>query len=76
MSDLPVSIHVDMVDVLFGFDGLPSRFAKHTSELSGGLLPLGSRQSLGANNELAVGGDGNDQLSHVAPLSFKSGLES
>ena len=45
MADLVVRLDMDVMDVLFGFDDLTSRFAKHAAEFGGSLLPLAAGES-------------------------------
>jgi hypothetical protein len=50
--------------VLLGFHGLPCGLAEHGPQLRGRLLPLGAAESFRANDELALGSNGDDQLGH------------
>jgi hypothetical protein len=59
-TDLVVRLDMDVMDVLFGFDDLASRFAKHAAELGGRLLPLSTGQSFATDDEFAVAGHGDD----------------
>ena len=54
------------MDVLLGLDSLPGRLAEYGPQFSGRLLPLGTAESFRANDELAFGRDGDDQLGHGA----------
>src|SRR5207302_8579083 len=58
-ADLGMRLDMDVMDVLFGFDDLASRFAKHAAEFGGRLLPLSPGESLGADDEFAVAGHGD-----------------
>jgi hypothetical protein len=64
-----VTDDVDRVDVLFGLHRLARWFAEHGAQLVSGLLPLGSGQTIRANNEFAIRCDGNDQFGHCKPTS-------
>jgi hypothetical protein len=53
-----------MMDVLLGLERLSRRLAEHGTQLCRRLFPLGATQAFGAHDELALGRDDDDQLSH------------
>ena len=59
-------LHVDVhiMEVLFRFDGLTRWFSENSSKFDCGRLPLSAGESLGANDQLPLRRDGNDQFSH------------
>jgi hypothetical protein len=59
-----VTEDVDRVDMLLGLHRLPRWLAEDSAQLRRGLLPLGSSKTLGSNDELTVGRDGDDQFGH------------
>src|SRR3954468_21327306 len=66
---LSTTLNVDVVHVLLVLESLASWLTEQAAELRRGLVPLRSRQSLGADGQFAVCGDGNDELSHTSDLS-------
>ena len=67
-----MSLDVDVMDVLLGFDRLAARFTEGGAQLGRGLLPLGAGQAFGADEELAFWRDGDDQLSHTSSLQKRT----
>ena len=64
VADVSMVLDMDVVNVLFGFNCLAGGLAEYRAQLGGCLLPLRAAQPLGTNDELAFGGDGDDQLGH------------
>src|SRR6266540_4102645 len=66
---LSTTLNVDVVHVLLVLESLASWLTEQTAELGCGLIPLRSCQSLGADGQFAVCGDGEDELSHTSDVS-------
>src|SRR2546423_7542492 len=66
---LSPTLNVDVVHVLLVLESLASWLTEQTAELCRGLVPLRSRQPLGADSKFAVSGDGDNELSHTSDLS-------
>ena len=71
-ANLTMSLDVDVMDVLFGFDGLAARLTQDGPQLGRGLFPLGSGETFGPDDELAFRRDGDDQLSHASSFQKRT----